>query len=376
MRRAFWISLALVLVLPGWSTVYADDDADLLLDVIPAISAGLKPNYAPVPKTGQTTSYGAGDDGTWQKGVAWPAPRFTDNGNGTVTDKLTGLIWLKNANAFGQRTRDQALSDANSLASGSADLTDGSKAGDWRLANVRELQSLLNYGTYGPALPAGHPFTGVQSSTYWSSTNFGDILTYGWVVSIGYGTMSSNLITNTRPVWCVRDGLNRGPKSNYAPVPKTGQTASYGAGDDGALQKGVAWPTPRFTNNGNGTVTDKLTGLVWLKNPNAFTQRTWTQALSDANSLASGSAGLTDGSKAGDWRLANVMELQSLIDHGRGSPALPAGHPFGDLWYGNYWSSTTFSDDSYGVDLNSGAISLPLKVSTNKLAAWCVRNGP
>ncbi len=56
---------------------------------------------APVPKTGQTTSYATGDDGILQKGVVWPIPRFKDNNNGTVTDNLTGLIWLKNANCFG-----------------------------------------------------------------------------------------------------------------------------------------------------------------------------------------------------------------------------------------------------------------------------------
>ena len=56
---------------------------------------------SPVPKTGQTTSYATGDDGELEKGVAWPNPRFTDNNNGTVTDNLTGLIWLKHANCFG-----------------------------------------------------------------------------------------------------------------------------------------------------------------------------------------------------------------------------------------------------------------------------------
>ena len=51
---------------------------------------------ANVEKTGQTVYYSTGDDGYFEKGVAWPAPRFTDNGDGTVTDNLTGLIWLKN----------------------------------------------------------------------------------------------------------------------------------------------------------------------------------------------------------------------------------------------------------------------------------------
>ena len=49
-----------------------------------------------------------------------------------------------------------------------------------------------------------------------------------------------------------------------APVAKTGQTTSFASGDDGDLQEGVASPSPRFTNNGDGTVTDNLTGLIWL----------------------------------------------------------------------------------------------------------------
>jgi hypothetical protein len=57
----------------------------------------------PVRKTGQATSYTTtgGEDGDLQKGVAWPNPRFTDNGNGTVTDNLTKLVWLKDAGALG-----------------------------------------------------------------------------------------------------------------------------------------------------------------------------------------------------------------------------------------------------------------------------------
>jgi hypothetical protein len=123
-----------------------------------------------------------------------------------------------------------------------------------------------------------------------------------------------------------------------APVPQTGQTASFATGDDGDLEKGVASPNPRFTvnvnaadDNGagggiagngicdgtescNGTVTDNLTGLIWLKNANCFGLRTWALALSDVNGLNTGECGLTDGSVAGDWRLPNVRELQSLID--------------------------------------------------------------
>jgi hypothetical protein len=101
---------------------------------------------AGVPKTGQTVTYATGDDGDLQKGTSWPNPRFTDNGDGTVTDNLTGLIWLKNANCFGDRTWADALTDSGGLADGSCALTDGSSAGDWHLPNVRELHSLISYG--------------------------------------------------------------------------------------------------------------------------------------------------------------------------------------------------------------------------------------
>ena len=66
---------------------------------------------APVEKTGQTTSYATGDDGDLEKGVSWPNPRFTDNLDGTITDNLTGLIWLKDANCFGYRNWGEAITD-------------------------------------------------------------------------------------------------------------------------------------------------------------------------------------------------------------------------------------------------------------------------
>jgi hypothetical protein len=73
---------------------------------------------APIGRTGQTTSYYEGDDGGRQKGVAWPVPRFIDEGDGTILDRLTGLIWLKDANCFGVRNWWEALTDCNVLAAG------------------------------------------------------------------------------------------------------------------------------------------------------------------------------------------------------------------------------------------------------------------
>ncbi len=114
-----------------------------------------------VPQTGQTLCWdptqptppfigvacdgSTGQDGDFQAGTPLPNPRFTDNGDGTVTDNLTGLVWLSFTNCFGTRTWTEALDDAKTLSNGTCSLTDTSIAGDWRLPNVKELQSLLHY---------------------------------------------------------------------------------------------------------------------------------------------------------------------------------------------------------------------------------------
>jgi hypothetical protein len=169
---------------------------------------------APVPKTGQTTTYNMADDGLLEKGVAWPNPRFTDNGDGTVTDNLTGLIWLEYANCFGLRSWTEAIFDSFGLTSGNCGLTDGSSMGDWRLPNLFELESLRDMAYYSPALPntagtgqwsAGDPFDTVQSA-YWSSTTYAFDIDYAWYVMISGGDLSYKLKTSDYYVWPVRGG--------------------------------------------------------------------------------------------------------------------------------------------------------------------------
>lgn len=185
------------------------------------------PLPAPVAKSGQTTCYdvagtviacvGTGQDGEKRKGVAWPNPRFTDNGNGTVTDNLTGLIWLKNADcaAISPARWAVALTTANTLASGACGLTDGSVAGDWRLPNRRELLSLIDDDYAFPALSnavgTGHwteedAFSGVQSSYYWSSSTYAYVPSSAWVVYLHVGYDTSYDKTSTFYVWPVRGG--------------------------------------------------------------------------------------------------------------------------------------------------------------------------
>jgi hypothetical protein len=168
-----------------------------------------------VPQTGQTTSYATGDDGDFEKGIAWEDPRFYDNEDGTVTDGLTGLVWMKEANCFGQRSWNNALSDCNGLASGSCGLTDGSSAGEWRLPNSNELASLVHKGYIEPAIPnttgtgqwtQGDPFTNVQLWYYWSSTVFAAFSGIAWHVDMVDGHVYHYDKTSTYHVWCVRGG--------------------------------------------------------------------------------------------------------------------------------------------------------------------------
>ena len=161
---------------------------------------------AGIEKTGQTTSYGIGDDGDYEKGLSSLNQRFTDNADGTVRDNLTGLIWLKDANCFGTKTWTSALNDCNSLADGLCGLTDGSSAGDWRLPNVKELQSLVNFGRSNPCLPDAHPFTGVQAAQYWTSTTVADFPDSAWHQYMSYGNVRNYEKTTPSDVWPVRGG--------------------------------------------------------------------------------------------------------------------------------------------------------------------------
>jgi len=160
---------------------------------------------APVAKTGQTTSYAAGDDGDLQAGVALTAPRFIDNSDGTVTDNLTGLIWMKNAGSIGVSSWGNAVQICSALANGSYELSDGSYAGDWRLPNVRELYSLVDFGHYNYALPDGHLFINVMSN-YWSSTTYAGNLSYAIYLNPINGFMSyANKTGGNVYVLCVRN---------------------------------------------------------------------------------------------------------------------------------------------------------------------------
>lgn len=184
---------------------------------------------APVRATGQKGCYNgtawvtpcsspspAGQDGALTPGVAWPAPRFTDNTDGTVTDNLTGLIWLKNADCNGGRfSWSNAMNSAADLGAGTCGLSDGSVPGDWRLPTVDEMISLLDREYFSPSLSnaqgtgkwaEGDIFSNVHSDYgYWTSTGYAALAKYSWQVDLGYGTVSGQSYNNIYYIWPVRD---------------------------------------------------------------------------------------------------------------------------------------------------------------------------
>jgi len=136
-----------------------------------------------------------------QKGVS-VSPRFADNGDGTVKDNLTGLIWLRDPNCFVLSWTD-ALAASKTLASGACGLTDGSVAGAWRLPNIKELQSLTDFGQAFPALPPGHPFSGVWVFWFWSSDSDEDS---AWASSLYEGRIGREVKYRFAAVWPIRGG--------------------------------------------------------------------------------------------------------------------------------------------------------------------------
>jgi hypothetical protein len=145
-----------------------------------------------IPGTGQTTVYATGDNGTYSN---INPMSFTDNGDGTITDNVTGLMWQKQDNGT-KMTWANALTYCTSLSLGGH--------ADWRLPSRMNLITIVNYGTLSPAINTTY-FPSTQSSFYWPSTTYAGDTTYAWIVYFLVGTVY-DLKTYTGYARCVRLG--------------------------------------------------------------------------------------------------------------------------------------------------------------------------
>jgi len=169
-------------------------------------------------------------------------------------------------------------------------------------------------------------------------------------------------------------------------LPKTGivlcvdpqgvEIACTGTGQDGELRSGLAWPDPRFTANGDGTLTDQLTGRMWSGDAGTPTDgsciggaMSWQAALNYISCINSNNY-----LGHNDWRLPNVNDLESLVHIG-----VPKSYVWlngqGFIHAGlSYWSSTTFASSTvyaWSVDFDGNRVSYTFK--TNNILAWPVR---
>lgn len=118
-------------------------------------------------------------------------------------------------------------------------------------------------------------------------------------------------------------------------------------------------------DNGNGTISDPLRlGMVWLKNANCFGGQTWSDAVNSAQGLHSGMCGLSDNSKAGQWRLPTKEELQTRIGNWEG---------FTNVRQYSYWTSTTKGDTAWTINIMFHASRYTNKNDGNYV--WLVRPG-
>jgi hypothetical protein len=259
------------------------------------------PSIARLPDTGQVLSATAtfGEDSDYTRN----APAFTDNGNGTITDVNTGLMWQKTGN--GESTWENAVANASTITTGGYT--------DWRLPTPGELFSIMNHENTNPAINTTYfPSSSPAAEYWWTSDLFG---------------------SSTTNVWCANAGGGLGPK------PKSETVSAGGTFQYHARYVRGAKPTNahNYVNNGDGTITDTDTNLMWAQVPSS--SLSWTAALSYAE-------GLTLGGYS-DWRMPNVKELESLVDFTRATATSTTTTPclnrtlFPAATATSYWSSTS-----------------------------------
>ncbi len=255
---------------------------------------------------------------------------YKDNGDGTITDLNTGLIWQKTPPAK-HYSWSEALMYAENLQLAGYD--------DWRMPTIKELYSIVafcgNIRTNTPYIDVdyfdfqypdtsrGHRLIDAQ---YWSSNKYIGTTMRGDKSAFGFNFADGRI--KAYPT-----GEGRGPKKRSFIRCVRGKKR-YGRN--------------KFLDNSDGTISDLATGLMWQKTDSRKNMN-WQQALSYAENLEF--AGYDD------WRLPNAKELHSIVDYTRAPDAAnPAHHsaaidPVFDItrtesWF---WTSTTHGDNLFGI---------------------------
>ncbi|WP_290725052.1 DUF1566 domain-containing protein [Archaeoglobus sp.] len=275
-------------------------------------------------------------------------PSYVDNSDGTVTDLNTGLMWTKTPdwNGDGIINYDDKMTYEEALAFVKK-LNEEKYLGydDWRLPSIKELYSLIQFSGIDPSgysEGSGEKFVPFINTDYFEFA-YGDI-------NAGERIIDAQFLSSTKYVGRVMNGQEAVFGVNFADGRIKGYPATkkfyvlfvrgnpdYGKND--------------FVDNGDGTITDRATGLMWAKDDSGYCM-TWEEALAYVQKM-------NEQNYLGysDWRLPNAKELQSIVDYTRAPDAVdpskrgPAIDPIfnitpiinegGEVDYPYYWTSTT-----------------------------------
>ncbi len=259
-------------------------------------------------------------------------PSYTDNGDGTITDNVTGLMWQQDPGE--KMTYQQAAAGADSFTLAGYD--------DWRLPTIKELYSLIQFDGLDPSGPDNSSLVPFIDTNYFNF-EYGDesagerVIDSQWATSTLY---TSTTMNGAQTMFGVNfaDGRIKGyPTDGRGPNGEKTYFVIYVRGNS-------AYGENDFVDHGNGSITDNATGLTWTQNDSG-TGMDWETALNYCESL--------DTAGRRDWRLPNVKELQSLVDYARSPDATNSAaidpifnistitNEAGQLDYPAFWSSTT-----------------------------------
>ncbi|MCP4538200.1 MAG: DUF1566 domain-containing protein, partial [Chloroflexi bacterium] len=273
-------------------------------------------------------------------------PSYTDNGDGTVSDNVSGLMWQKSPNTDGDDDIDaddkltytgaQAYCENLSLANHT----------DWRLPEIKQLYSLIDFSGLDPSGYEGNDTSGLIPfiDTDYFDFGYGD-------TDAGERIIDAQYASNTKYVATTMNGNETMFGVNLA----DGRIKGYGIGQGKAFfvicaRGNTNYGVNNFGNNGDSTITDSATDLMWAQNDSG-SGLNWEQALAWVETQNAANYLGHD-----DWRLPNVKELQSIVDYTR-SPDTTSSAAIAPLFnataitneagaadYPTYWSSTTHAN--------------------------------
>ncbi len=265
-----------------------------------------------------------GQDATYQGNTL----SYTDNGNGTITDNVTGLMWQQDMGV--KMTYEEAIKAAQECTLGNHD--------DWRVASIKELYSLIIFTGNGGGETAGE--NRYIDTDYFiqplGDTSIGereiDAQTWSSTIYVGETMNGDKTVFGVNFI----DGRIKG----YPYYKKTKENTAYFRFVRGNEEYGKN----NFIDNGDGTITDLATGLMWQQG-DSENGMDWQDALSYAEKL--------ELAKYDDWRLPNAKELQSIVDYNR-SPSITNSAAIDPVFnvstikdrdekkqYPYYWTGTT-----------------------------------